>query len=313
MRDELTGLLEIFHKIEEAGGNTPLSLSPPPWEWPRPSLRLCRPPGSTASTASSSPPAPGNQAAGRRRRRNRGAAARARRNQQAATSQVTLAEVVPPPRLPPTPPCRPLRHLLSPTPTSGRRRVMSLGGRRCPPSPPSTWTDPPLLLLLHHLPHHHLHGYAMMTARTTSTAATAESVLSFVMITLAVTAMVKKAWASVFIVQCAVVEEAWNIKIANWRTSCRQRLIIQQAIPTICDIFLVIFIISSIIQCSMIFTRMLSLISVIGIDKKYRKWEKIMVWGSVSQPPMGVCPNPPSSWSSAEEGVGTHVSQPRWW
>ena len=189
MRDELTGLLEIFHKIEEAGGNTPLSLSPPPWEWPRPSLRLCRPPGSTASTASSSPPAPGNQAAGRRRRRNRGAAARARRNQQAATSQVTLAEVVPPPRLPPTPPCRPLRHLLSPTPTSGRRRVMSLGGRRCPPSPPSTWTDAPLLLLLHHLPHHHLHGYAMTTARTTSTAATAESVLSFVMITLAVTAM----------------------------------------------------------------------------------------------------------------------------
>ena len=55
----------------------------------------------------------------------------------------------------------------------------------------------------------------MTTARTTSTAATAESVLSFVMITLAVTAMVKKAWASVFIVQCAVVEEAWNIKIAN--------------------------------------------------------------------------------------------------
>ena len=158
MRDKLTGLLEIFHKIEEAGGNTPLSLSPPPWEWPRPSLRLCRPPGSTASTASSSPPAPGNQAAGRRRRRNRGAAARARRNQQAATSQVTLAEVVPPPRLPPTPPCRPLRHLLSPTPTSGRRRVMSLGRAEMPtfstlnldgssspppapppPSPPSSW------------------------------------------------------------------------------------------------------------------------------------------------------------------------------
>ena len=69
-------------------------------------------------------------------------------------------------------------------------------------------------------------------------------------------------------------------------TSCRQRLIIQQAIPTIFDIFLVIFIISSIIQCSMIFTRMLSLISVIRSGKKYRKWEKKSWFG-------GVCPNPP--------------------
>ena len=60
----------------------------------------------------------------------------------------------------------------------------------------------------------------------------------------------------------------------------------------------------------MIFTRMLSLISVIRIDKKYRKWEKIMVWGSVSQPPMGVCPNPPSSSSSAEEGLGHMCPNP---
>ena len=123
-------------------------------------LGVGSPPPAPATTASTptSPPAPGNQAAGRRRRRNRGAAARARRNQQAATSQVTLAEVDPPPRLPPTPPCRPLRHLLSPTPTSGRRLVLSLGRAEMPtfstlnldgssspppapppPSPPSSW------------------------------------------------------------------------------------------------------------------------------------------------------------------------------
>ena len=87
------------------------------------------PPPAPATTdpTSTSPPAPGNQAAGRRCRRNRGAAARARRNQRAATSQATLAEVDPPPGLPPSPLLHPLHHLLSPSPTSGRRRVMSLG------------------------------------------------------------------------------------------------------------------------------------------------------------------------------------------
>ena len=54
-----------------------------------------------------------------------------------------------------------------------------------------------------------------MTVMTTCTALSAENAMFSAMNTLAVTAMVKKAWASVFIVQCAVVEDAWNIKIAN--------------------------------------------------------------------------------------------------
>ena len=64
---------------------------------------------------------------------NRGTAARARRNQQASASQAALsalAEVVPPPPRPPPP--RPLCHLLSPSPTSRRRRVMSVGRPEMP-------------------------------------------------------------------------------------------------------------------------------------------------------------------------------------
>ena len=132
MRDELTGLLEIFHKVEEMGGKATLSITTS-MGLTKTKLEIVTPtPGSTASTSISSPPAPGNQAAGRRRRRNRGAAARARRNQRAATSQAALAEVDPPPRQPPTPPRRPLCHLLSPPSTSGRRRVMSLGRAEMP-------------------------------------------------------------------------------------------------------------------------------------------------------------------------------------
>ena len=152
MRDELTGLLEIFHKVEEAGGKATLSITTS-MGLTKTMLEIVSPtPGSTASTSSSSPPAPGNQAAGRRRRRNRGAAARARRNQRAATSQALLAEVDPPLQPPPTPPRRPLNHLLSPSPTSGRRRVMSLGRAEMPTfstlnldgsSPPSPAPPPP--------------------------------------------------------------------------------------------------------------------------------------------------------------------------
>ena len=59
---------------------------------------------------------------------NRGPAARARRNQRAAASQAALsalAEVDPPPP-------RPLCHLLSPSPTTRRRRVMSVGRPEMP-------------------------------------------------------------------------------------------------------------------------------------------------------------------------------------
>ena len=152
MRDELTGLLEIFHKVEETGGKATLSITTS-MGLTKTKLEIVSPtPGSTASTSISSPPAPGNQAAGRRRRRNRGAAARARRNQRAATSQAALAEVDP------LPPRHPLCHLLSPPPTSGRRRVMSLGrvemptfstlnldGSSSPPAPPPTSPPSPFL------------------------------------------------------------------------------------------------------------------------------------------------------------------------
>ena len=71
MGDELTGLLEIFHKVEETGGKATLSITTS-MGLTKTKLEIVSPtPGSTASTSVSSPPAPGNQAAGRRRRRNR--------------------------------------------------------------------------------------------------------------------------------------------------------------------------------------------------------------------------------------------------
>ena len=154
MKAELAKLLALYSEVEENGGSATLSLStkggksifkftlesPPP------------PAPPTTGSPSTSPPAPGNQAAGHRRRRNRGAAARARRNQRAAASQASLAEVDPPLQPPPTHPHRPLHHLLSPSPTSGRRRVMSLGRVEMPTfsslnldgsSPPSPAPPPP--------------------------------------------------------------------------------------------------------------------------------------------------------------------------
>ena len=91
------------------------------------------------------------------------------------------------------------------------------GGRRCQLSPLSTWTDPPLLLLLHHLIQHLLPGRdpATMTVRLTYTAESAESAMFSAKNTLAVTVMVKMVLKSIFIVQCAVAEEAWNITIAS--------------------------------------------------------------------------------------------------
>ena len=74
-----------------------------------------------------------------RRRRHRGAAARARRRQRAADHQATLLEA---PSSVPSPPApgvtsdpagHPLNILPSPSPTSGRRSVTSLGR----PPPPS--------------------------------------------------------------------------------------------------------------------------------------------------------------------------------
>ena len=128
MKAEIAKLLALYSEVEENGGSANLVLSTKGGKSIY-KFTLESPAPVTTYPTPSSPPAPGNQAAGRRRRRNRGAAARARRNQRAATSQATLAEVESPPHLPPS---RPLHHLLSPSPTSGRRRVMSLGRGEMP-------------------------------------------------------------------------------------------------------------------------------------------------------------------------------------
>ena len=134
MRDELAKLLALYSDVEESCGCASLSLSTSGGKSiVKFTLETPPPPVTTTSSRSpTSPSAPGNQAAGRRRRRNRGAAWRARRNQRAAASQVTLAEVNSPPASPPPRPPRPLHHLLSPTPSAGRRRVMSLGRPEMP-------------------------------------------------------------------------------------------------------------------------------------------------------------------------------------
>ena len=97
-----------------------------------------------------------------------------------------------------------------------------------------------------------------MTARMTCTAVTAESAMLSAQNILAVTVVMKMVLKSLFIVQCAVVAEAWNMQNASCGASCHQRIIIQRAIPT-CDIFLDVIILGSIIQYSMIYNKMLSL------------------------------------------------------
>ena len=128
---ELAKLLELFSEVEERGGCASLSLSTSRGKSTfKFTLETPPSPATTLPSSSASPSAPGNQAAGRRRR-NRGAAWRARCNQRAAASQVTLAEVNSPASPPPRPP-HPLHHLLSPSPSTGRRRVMSLGRPEMP-------------------------------------------------------------------------------------------------------------------------------------------------------------------------------------
>ena len=120
----MTRLIEIFHKIEEAGGQATLTLSVTT-QGGKTKTKL-----ETESPPSASEPAPLPPASSRRRRRRRRcAAARSRLvNQQAAGQQTSLAEDATSVPLDPSPPDRPpLHHLLSPSPSSRRRRVMSLG------------------------------------------------------------------------------------------------------------------------------------------------------------------------------------------
>ena len=118
MEDELTLLMEVFHKIEKAGGQATLSVSTAGGKT-KVKLEVATTPAppTVSPTTSSSP--------GRRHRR-RGARARARHNQRAAAHQASRAEAATSVPLDPSP-HRSLHLLPSPPSASGRRRVMSVG------------------------------------------------------------------------------------------------------------------------------------------------------------------------------------------
>ena len=133
MRDEVLSLLELFFKIEERGGQATLAVTTDSgktkikFEVASPSTTFGT--GSLPTSSAAPQPAPG--------KRKRSGAARRKAKLRAAAHQVTLAAaagavLVPPPPSPPSAsspprPPRPLHHLPSPSPSSGRRRVMPLG------------------------------------------------------------------------------------------------------------------------------------------------------------------------------------------
>ena len=123
MEDELTLLMEVFHKIEKAGGQATLFVSTAGGKT-KVKLEVATTPAppTVSPTTSSSP--------GRRHRR-RGARARARRNQRAAAHQASRAEAATSVPLDPSP-HRSLHLLPSPPSASGRRRVMSVGRPEMP-------------------------------------------------------------------------------------------------------------------------------------------------------------------------------------
>ena len=130
MRDEVLSLLELFFKIEERGGQATLAVTTDSgktkikFEVASPSTTFGT--GSMPTSSAAPQPAPG--------KRKRSGAARRKAKLRAAAHQATLAAavLVPPPPLPPSAsspprPPRPLHHLPSPSPSSGRRQVMPLG------------------------------------------------------------------------------------------------------------------------------------------------------------------------------------------
>ena len=129
-------MLELFFKIEERGGQATLAVTTDSgktkikFEVASPSTTFGTGSSPYMPTSSAAPqPAPG--------KRKRSGAARRKAKLRAAAHQVTLAAaagavLVPPPPSPPSAsspprPPRPLHHLLSPSPSSERRRVMPLG------------------------------------------------------------------------------------------------------------------------------------------------------------------------------------------
>ena len=129
----MLSLLELFFKIEERGGQATLAVTTDSgktkikFEVASPSTTFGT--GSMPTSSAAPQPAPG--------KRKRSGAARRKAKLRAAAHQATLAAaagavLVPPPPSPPSAsspprPPRPLHHLLSPSPSSRRRRVMPLG------------------------------------------------------------------------------------------------------------------------------------------------------------------------------------------
>ena len=134
----MSWLLEIFTKMKEAGGQATLTATTSEGKT---KLKL-----EIVSSPSATAPPPLQPAPGQARRRHRGAAARARRRQRAADHQGTTLAAPAPVSQPPAPPApgeasapagpqhghlpqrRPLFPIFlpSPSPSTGRRRVMSL-------------------------------------------------------------------------------------------------------------------------------------------------------------------------------------------
>ena len=137
MGDELTELVEFFKKVREAGGQATLSATTNKGQT-KIKFEIVSPPATA--------PPPLQPVPGQARRRHRGAAARARRRQRAADHQGTTLAAPAPVSQPPAPPApgevsapagphhdhlpqrRPLFPIFlpSPSPSTGRRRVMSL-------------------------------------------------------------------------------------------------------------------------------------------------------------------------------------------
>ena len=135
MKAEFHKIFKLFEELEEAGESATLTITS---KGGISSIKLLleSSPSSPSTGTTTLPPATG------RRRRHCGAAARARRRQRAADHQASklvapLSAFPPAPGEASVPSCsqhdRPLLILPSPSPTSGRRRVMSLGR----PPPPS--------------------------------------------------------------------------------------------------------------------------------------------------------------------------------
>ena len=162
MKAEFHKIFKLFEELEEAGESATLTISSKGGISSIKLLLESSPSSpSTGTTPTTLPPAPG------RRRCHRSAAARARRRQRAADHQASLL-AVPASASPPasgeasvpagSPQRCPLLILPSPSNTSGRRRVMSLGRPPLPsfgslnldgpppsppPSPPPPTASPP--------------------------------------------------------------------------------------------------------------------------------------------------------------------------